>query len=140
MDLTRNEVEEAAAALVAAFSATDTEAYFAAFSQDATFVFHTEPARLEDRASYRSLWESWMAEGWSVQSCRSTNAKIQLAGPSAVFTHDVETAAGTPGATALTRERETIVFARTPDGNILAIHEHLSPAPGTAPQTETEAA
>ena len=28
----------------------------------------------------------------------------------------------------LLRERESIIFSRTPDGGILAIHEHLSPA------------
>ncbi|WP_312180494.1 nuclear transport factor 2 family protein [Arthrobacter sp.] len=139
MHLTRSEVEAASQRLVTAFSSTDTEAYFGAFSEDATFVFHTEPERLDSRSEYRALWEDWIAEGWSVQSCTSTNARIQLAGPSAIFTHDVHTVAGTPGATAATQERETIVFARTADGSVLAVHEHLSPAPRTVPVSETEA-
>jgi hypothetical protein len=41
-------------------------------------------------------------------------------GDTAVFAHDVETL----------HERETIVFARQDDGNLLAVHEHLSPAGG----------
>ncbi|MBD8043247.1 SgcJ/EcaC family oxidoreductase [Arthrobacter sp. Sa2BUA2] len=132
MNLTRDEVQAAAQRLVAAFAATDTEAYFGAFAEDATFVFHTEPARLESRSEYRSLWEGWTAEGWAIESCTSTNARIQLAGPSAVFTHDVHTVAGTPGASEETRERETIVFVRTEDGAVLAVHEHLSPAPAAS--------
>lgn len=132
MDLTRDEVQTAAQRLVAAFAATDTEAYFDAFAEDATFVFHTEPARLESRSEYRALWESWTAEGWAIESCISTNVRIQLAGPSAIFTHDVHTVAGTPGAAEETRERETIVFARTADGSVLAVHEHLSPAPAAS--------
>ena len=129
MDLTRSEVESAAKRLVAAFAATDTEAYFGAFAEDATFIFYPEAARLDSRSEYRALWESWTAEGWAVQSCTSTSPRIQLAGSSAVFTHDVHTVAGTPGAAEETRERETIVFARTSDGAVLAVHEHLSPAP-----------
>ena len=135
MNLTRHEVEAASQRLVAAFSATDTEAYFGAFSEDATFIFHTEPAGLDSRSAYRSLWNGWIAEGWRVHSCTSTNVRIQLAGDAAVFTHDVQTVAGTPGAEETTRERETIVFARNGDGAVLAVHEHLS----AAPQAETPA-
>ena len=135
MDLSRNEVEDAAQRLVAAFGATDTEAYFEAFSEDATFVFHNAPARLESRQEYRSLWEDWTAQGWSVHSCTSTNPRIQMAGTCAVFTHDVHTVAGTPEDLEATRERETIIFARSAAGTVVAVHEHLSQAPeGAAPE------
>lgn len=139
MHLTRNEVESAAQRLVSAFAATDTEAYFGAFAEEATFVFHTEPARLNSRSEYRNLWEGWVAEGWAVQACTSTNVRIQLAGPSAVFTHDVRTVAGVPGDAPVTQERETIIFARAADGGVLAIHEHLSPAPQASTAAGTDA-
>ncbi|MCQ1995824.1 nuclear transport factor 2 family protein [Arthrobacter sp. zg-Y1171] len=126
--LSETDVVDAAARLVAAFSRTDTQEYFAAFAPDATFVFHTEPARLESRAEYEALWAFWLADGWSVTSCESTEAHVQVYGTSAVFSHTVLTTAGTPGATATTRERETIVFTRS-GGRILAVHEHLSPVP-----------
>ena len=96
--LTEDDVVRAAGALVAAFAATDTEAYFAAFAEDATFVFHTEPQRLEDRAAYEALWRSWLDAGWRVLECRSTAARVQVLGSVGVFTHDVRTATGsTPG-------------------------------------------
>ena len=44
------QVLEAARALVAAFARTDTEAYFAAFSEDASFIFHNWPQPLRTRA------------------------------------------------------------------------------------------
>src|ERR1700712_618932 len=53
----------AADELLGAFAATDTEAYFSSFSADATFVFHPEPHRLDDRAAYEQLWASWLADG-----------------------------------------------------------------------------
>ncbi|WP_146362292.1 nuclear transport factor 2 family protein [Arthrobacter yangruifuii] len=139
--LSENEVLEAAARLVGAFARTDTAEYFAAFDPLATFVFHTEPARLESRAEYEELWASWLAVGWSVTACESTDARVQLCGTSAVFSHTVLTTAGTPGAEETTRERETIVFTRS-GGRILAVHEHLSaaPAPGMAAVGEAGAA
>ena len=126
--LSENDVLEAAAHLVAAFARTDTAEYFAAFAPEATFVFHTEPARLENRTEYEVLWASWLADGWSVTACESTDALVQVYGSSAVFSHTVLTTAGTPGAAATTRERETIVFTRVGD-RILAVHEHLSSVP-----------
>ena len=126
--LSEEDVLEAAAHLVAAFAGTDTDAYFAAFAPDATFVFHPEPQRLESRAAYEALWASWLAGGWSVTACTSTDARVQIFGNSAVFSHTVTTTAGTTGAQETTTERETIVFTRS--GNrILAVHEHLSTAP-----------
>lgn len=55
----------------------------------------------------------------------------QAEGSSAVFSHRVATTVRTDrcGARAASDERETIVFARTPDGRILSVHEHLSACP-----------
>ncbi len=127
--LSREEVERAAAALVAAFAATDTQAYFDAFSPDADFVFHSEPDRLADRDSYERLWRGWLAEGWRVLSCVSTDAVVHLCGDAAVFVHDVRTTTETDDVAETTTERETIVFHRTADGSVTAVHEHLSPVP-----------
>lgn len=127
-DLTKAAVLAAADHLVAAFAATDTDAYFGCFAPDATFVFHTEPARLDDRAAYEALWASWLADGWQVRSCASTDRRVQLAGPAAVFTHTVRTTVrpATGAAEESYAERETIVFAATGAG-LVAVHEHLSP-------------
>ena len=124
--LTEQEVAHAAARIVDAFARTATDEYFAGFRDDATFVFHPEPARLESRAEYEALWAAWLADGWRVVSCTSSDARVQLLGDSAVFTHTVETTAGVPGDDVTTIERETIVFHRGPDGALLAVHENLS--------------
>lgn len=133
--LTRTDVEEAAARLVAAFAATDTERYFACFSPSATFIFHPEPAMLGSRDEYRTLWDGWIDAGWKVVDCRSSEQQIQLLGDTAVFTHRVETTVQTDpsGATAVSDERETIVFTRT-GGVLAAVHEHLSPVPPHVPE------
>lgn len=127
--LTRDEVEQAATALVTAFAATDTGAYFDAFTPEASFIFHGEPVRLATRAAYEILWDSWLDDGWRVISCESTNPMIQLLGEVAVFSHDVETITGTGGSPQTTLERETIVFRKLTDGSTKAVHEHLSPVP-----------
>jgi ketosteroid isomerase-like protein len=117
--------------LVAAFAATDTEAYFACFDESASFIFHSEPGRLERREDYRLLWKSWLAEGWRVRGCSSSNRRIQLCGPAAVFSHDVSTTVETSGVREVLAERETIIFSRAAGGEVLAVHEHLSPLPAT---------
>lgn len=126
--LTEEDVVRAAAALVDAFRATDTEAYFACFAEDATFVFHTEGRRLESRGAYEQLWASWIEEGWRVADCSSSDPRVQLFGDVAVFTHDVSTTTSVAGVRETTQERETIVFRRS-GSTLLAVHEHLSPAP-----------
>lgn len=125
------EVLSAAAEIVAAFAATDGERYFAGFAPAATFVFHTEPDRLPDRAAYERLWATWVESGWHVLSCESTNRLVQTFPGGAVFTHDVATAVDTGDGEDAYRERETIVFRTEGDG-LVAIHEHLSPAPAEA--------
>lgn len=123
-------VAAAAERLVAAFGAGQVEDYFACFAPDATFVFHTTPERLESRAAYRRLWHAWeQDDGFRVVSCESSNALITPLGSDvAVFVHDVATTVSTTAGEESLRERETIVFARR-DGEWVAVHEHLSPAP-----------
>lgn len=127
-DLTHEDVLAATDRVVAAFAATDTAAYFACFAPDATFVFHTEPATLPDRAAYERVWAEWLADGWSVEACSSTDRQVQLLGDVAVLNHTVETTTRTPGGSTTTRERESIVFALDGD-SVVAVHEHLSPVP-----------
>lgn len=126
--LTEVEVLAAADALVAAFRATDTEAYFRCFAPGATFVFHTESRRLEDRAAYEGLWAGWIADGWRVTDCVSSDPRVQVHGTTAIFTHHVRTTTSVGGTSETTSERETIVFRRA-GSSIEAVHEHLSPAP-----------
>lgn len=123
-------VAEAAAAIVDAFAATDTARYFAAFAPDATFVFHTEPARLDSRAAYEHLWAEWLESGWRVLSCASSDSRVQVFDGGGIFTHTVDTTVHTADGDESYRERETIVFALQ-HGRLVAVHEHLSPLTGT---------
>lgn len=126
---TRQHVLDAADRLVEAFAGHDTEAYFACFAADATFVFYAEPKRLEDRAEYEALWATWSRSGWRVESCESTDRRVQIVGETAIFSHSVRTLTSTDGVTTETSERETIVFVREASGTLLAVHEHLSARP-----------
>jgi hypothetical protein len=144
-----SDVAQAAARIVAAFARTDTDAYFSGFDPQATFVFHTEPATLPDRAAYERLWAEWLESGWRVVDCESSNGAVTTFDGGAVFTHDVRTVTETPDGRDETHERESIVFTFSadpeadPDSNdaagptsnghhLRAIHEHLSPAPAPA--------
>ena len=123
------EVRAAATNLVEAFSRHDTEAYFAAFAPEATFIFHSTPEVLESRDAYRSLWSTWESEGFHVLECVSTNAEVRMLGEDVgVFFHDVATSVDTAGERLESRERETIIFQRVGDA-WLAVHEHLSVDP-----------
>ncbi|KAF1011873.1 MAG: hypothetical protein GAK32_00535 [Pseudomonas fluorescens] len=135
-----NEVLKAAADLVSAFARNDREAYFAAFSDDATFVFHTLPGTLPNRDAYQVLWDSWRRdEGFEVLSCTSSNASVSLQGDVAIFIHDVATELRMNGEQFNSQERETIVFkrqgagAQQEKGLWLACHEHLSALPEGLP-------
>ncbi|MDZ5602460.1 nuclear transport factor 2 family protein [Pseudomonas sp. RP23018S] len=122
------EVHAAAAALVEAFASNDTARYFACFSDDATFIFHTQPHALT-LAGYQALWQQWQAEGFAVLGCRSSHGQVSLQGDVAIFLHDVATHLRADGAEHHLEERETIVF-RHQAGRWLACHEHLSaPSP-----------
>lgn len=119
----------AADAIVRAFGAHETRAYFDGFAPDATFIFYTTPERLESRAAYEALWTEWETDaGFRVHGCESTNRRVQVFGETGVFLHDVDTRVEMDGATSTVLERETIVFERR-DGRWLAVHEHLSPRP-----------
>lgn len=120
------EVEAAAAAIVDAFAATDGERYFSAFADDASFVFHTEPSRLDSRAGYERLWRTWVESGWRVVSCDSSERLVQPLAGGAVFSHTVDTTVETGEGRESYRERESIVFAVDGD-RLVAVHEHLSP-------------
>jgi ketosteroid isomerase-like protein len=129
MENTKQAVLAAAEQLVTAFSRHDRDAYFAAFSPDATFIFHNLDRALKNRAEYEAEWALWESrDGFRVRSCHSRERNVQIAGDVAVFTHSVETEAEFGGEPATSRERETIVFAKSQDGRWLAIHEHLSRA------------
>lgn len=126
----RDEVLAAAAALVQAFGAHDTAAYFECFAPDATFLFHTHPEPLRSRAAYEELWATWEREdAFRVLSCRSEDQHVQVLGDVAVLTHRVRTVVEAAGAQESLDERETIVFRKDGQGRWTAVHEHLSPAP-----------
>ncbi len=126
---TAESVTEAAAAIVAAFAATDMDAYFAAFAEDASFIFHPEDHRLNSRAEYEETWAGWLADGWSVVSCDSSDPLVQSFPGGAVFSHTVDTTVETGDGRESYRERESIVFRHLGDGRLIAIHEHLSTVP-----------
>jgi len=131
----RDDVLQAAADLVTAFAKNDREAYFGAFSADASFVFYTLEKPLLSRDAYQALWDSWRLEGFEVLRCVSSNAHVSLQGDVAIFIHDVATELRMQGEQSLSQERETIVFRRQhateeqQEGRWLACHEHLSALP-----------
>lgn len=120
------EVQLAAQQLVAAFARNDTQAYFASFTEDATFVLHNLELPLRSRHAWYTQWTSWQAEGFSILDCVSSNTHVQVCGEVAIFFHDVDTCIQIDGQQSLLAERETIIFRRTSQG-WLACHEHLSP-------------
>ncbi|MFO3724370.1 YybH family protein [Pseudomonas sp. HLMP] len=121
------QVRQAGADLVAAFASNDTARYFACFSEDATFLFHSLPQPLLSRRAYETLWAQWQAEGFTVLECCSDNAHVSLQGEVAVFMHDVATRIRIAGQEHQLAERETIVLRRHGE-RWLACHEHLSVA------------
>jgi ketosteroid isomerase-like protein len=130
----RDQVLQAAADLVAAFARNDREAYFGAFSTDASFVFYTLEQPLLSRDAYQALWDTWRSEdGFEVISCTSSNAFVSLQGDVAIFIHDVATELRMQGEQHFSQERETIVFRRQQQGLWLACHEHLSAMPEGLP-------
>lgn len=119
------EVAAAAAAIVDAFRQTDGERYFALFAPDASFVFHPEPHRLDARAAYQEIWAQWVAGGWRVLDCTSSEPLIQTFPGGAVFSHTVATRVHTGENEESYRERESIIF-RVDGDQLIAVHEHLS--------------
>lgn len=122
------QVRAAAARLIDAFGAHDLPRYFAGFAEDASFLFHTEPALIASRQDYEAQWRVWEGEGFHVLGCRSLEAAVQRVGQDvAIFTHRVRTRLA--DVEHELRERESIVFHRVAPGKWLAVHEHLSPEP-----------
>ena len=88
----RQTAQEAVDQLIAAFSSHDAERYFAAFDEQATFLFHNLDRMLKSRAEYEAVWKAWEDEDqFRVLACRSTNGHLQLIGDVAIFTHNVST-------------------------------------------------
>ncbi|WP_213876288.1 nuclear transport factor 2 family protein [Pseudomonas sp. dw_358] len=130
------EVLQAAAELVAAFASNDRDAYFGAFSEDASFVFHNVEQPLLSRDAYQQVWDGWRRDdGFEVLSCTSSQGVVSLQGEVAIFMHNVATELRLQGELYASQERETIVFRRAPSqqdqptGRWLACHEHLSVLP-----------
>ncbi|MBC9953715.1 nuclear transport factor 2 family protein [Leucobacter sp. cx-42] len=119
----------AADSIVAAFAATDTEAYFAGFDPSASFIFHPEETRLDTRVAYEELWAGWVASGWRVTACVSSDRLVQVFPGGAVFSHTVATSVTTPDGDDSYVERESIIFKLAEDDTLRAIHEHLSTVP-----------
>ncbi len=129
MEHTTNAVLAAADSLIDAFARHDREKYFAAFTEDATFIFHNLDRALPDRAAYEAEWALWETrDGFKVISCQSTDRNLKMLGTVAVFAHAVETQLEFNGEPVTSQERETIVFEKQVDGRWLAVHEHLSKA------------
>ncbi len=125
-----DEVRRAADTLVAAFGRGDLDAYFACFTPDATFLFHSTEDLLPSTADYRCEWARWEEEQeFGVLDCSTSDTHVRVHGDTAVLTHPVRTTVTATGGTSVLHERETIVFRRQDDGRWLAVHEHLSPAP-----------
>ncbi len=134
--MTRQEVAAAdvlAAAnrLCAAFAVGDLDGYFGSFAPGATFIFHSIPAPIESTAAYRAAWAGWVAEiDLRILGCKSFDQDVRFVTDDvALFTHSVRVEASTSLGTETRAERETIVFARQPDGRWLGVHEHLSKDP-----------
>lgn len=134
-DISEDEAVACLDRLVDAFARTDTASYFGVLDPGATFVFAGEPAPLASRDAYRALWDGWVASGWRVVGCDSTERRVTLAGPVAVLTHRVLTRTTGPDGDHRLDERESVVVGRGADGVVRVLHEHLSPTtPEEAPR------
>ena len=133
MSVSAGDIEQILAAaqnLVTAFGRHDTQAYFACFSPDASFVFYTHDKVLNSRAEYESLWASWERDfGFRVLSCQSRDPQVQIYRDVGIMRHNVTTHVRTLDGDQQIQERETIVFAKNRTGAWIGIHEHLSPMP-----------
>jgi len=129
-DEARMEVLAAARSIIAAFAGGRVDEYFSRFHPAATFVFSETPVVLGSRDEYRAEWRRWVEEdGFEVLDCDSSDQRAEVVGTTGVFTHTIVSRIRTHDEVDESRERETIVFARQDDGEWLAVHEHLSPAP-----------
>jgi ketosteroid isomerase-like protein len=136
--ITVDDIAAAAQAIVTAYAANDEADYFARFAPDCSFAFHTDGEIHTARDEWQQGWRELRAEGWEVVDCHSLVTHIQLIPEGGIFVHELETTARTGDETETYKERETIVFTRR-DGELIAIHEHLSTI-DEAPAAASEAA
>jgi ketosteroid isomerase-like protein len=123
----RKAVMAAADSLIKAFSNNDKEGYFAAFSEQATFLFHNLDRILMSRTEYQAEWQSWEDQHqFRILKCKSADQHLQMLGEVAVFTHKVLTDINFDSEVVTNSERETIVFACNESGVWFGVHEHLS--------------
>ena len=61
--------------------------------------------------------------------CGAVESQLQMLGDAAVLVHSIQTRERTDAGEETIQERETIVFAKQPDGRWLVVHQHLSPVP-----------
>ena len=116
----------AADTLISDFGHHRRDAYFSRFAPEATFLFHSTPARLESRAAYEQLWDEWEQQNdFRVISCVSSDRRLQVFGEVAVFSHDVASTVSFDGTVETLAERESIVLEKR-GREWLAVHEHLS--------------
>lgn len=120
------EVLEAANRLLDDFADNAVDAYFAAFRDDATFVFHNVPVIMGSLRAYRDEFARWQRQGFRVLGYESREQSVHLLGPVAIFTHRSLTRSISEAGEEEVHERETIVFARDGRGRWLGVHEHLS--------------
>jgi SnoaL-like domain len=67
------EVRAAAEQLIAAFGSGRLDDYFGCFTDEASFIFHNTPERLESVDAYRRLWDRWVREDdFRVAGCLSS--------------------------------------------------------------------
>jgi uncharacterized protein (TIGR02246 family) len=123
------EILEAYERLVAAFREGRLDDKFACFADDATIV---DGARwFGSLDEYRTEWERWAADddGSAVPSVETRVMNLRMLGDAAILVHAIESRERTDAGEETANERETIVFAKQPDGRWLIVHQHLSPLP-----------
>jgi uncharacterized protein (TIGR02246 family) len=118
--------------LVTAFGEGRLDEYFACFADEATLVFHSAPW-LGSLEQYRTAWDRWVNEDdFAILAVKTDVTSVQRFGDAVVLTHSIQTRQSTTAGVEALDERETIVFARQPDGRWLVVHQHLSPRPDVA--------
>ncbi|HSL15967.1 MAG TPA: nuclear transport factor 2 family protein [Actinomycetota bacterium] len=124
-----SQVREAYEQLVAAFREGRVDDKFACFADEATVIDGTRWFGSLDE--YRAAWDRWAAEhdGSAVLSVDTRIMKLQMLGDAAVLVHSIQARERTDSGEETVHERETIVFAKQPDGRWLVVHQHLSPVP-----------
>ncbi|MFM7717940.1 MAG: YybH family protein [Actinomycetota bacterium] len=123
------DVRAAVAGIIAAFGEERMDDYFARFTPDCSFLFHTTARRMPSVQAYRDEYARWVAEdGFRIRSCETTDTEVQLHGDVAVVTHHVVTHVEVGGRPQVLDERETIVLRKV-DGRWMGVHEHLSESP-----------